>query len=248
MLPAFAPNAIQKALLHQNENRDQSDPVPENGNGFTTPSSQPDYRANMQKLALTLFGLALALPVHADFKGKVVAVTDGDTIIVLHEGFPERIRLVEIDAPEKRQPFGRRSTETLSELCLHKMATLIEKGRDRYGRTLARVTCDGQDANAEQVRKGMAWAYTKYLTDPTIKALEAQAMAAKAGLWVDPSPIPPWDWRKTRSGSTLPFDRKAHLLSQKLHSLLQEKCIGVKHTNLRSLDQIGRANGSAAAG
>lgn len=164
----------------------------------------------MQSIALAIFGLALALPVHADFKGKVVAVTDGDTIVVLHEGIRQRIRLVEIDAPEKHQPFGRTATQSLSDLCLDKTATLLEKGKDRYGRTLARVRCDGQDANAEQVRQGMAWAYTKYLTDPTIKVLEAEAMAAKVGLWIDPYPIPPWDWRKARPGSTLPFDRKAH--------------------------------------
>ena len=114
----------------------------------------------------------LALNAHADFTGKVVAVADGDTITVLKDLRQVKVRLTEIDAPEKKQAFGNRSKESLSDLCFGKTATLIEKSKDRYGRTLARVTCDGTDANAEQVRRGLAWAYTRYLTDPQIKAIE----------------------------------------------------------------------------
>ena len=77
-----------------------------------------------------------------------------------------------------------------------KIAQLAEKGHDRYGRTLARVTCDGVDANAEQVRRGMAWAYTKYLTDRAIKDFEEDAHAVQRGLWKDANPVPPWEWRK----------------------------------------------------
>ena len=137
----------------------------------------------------------LALNVHADFTGKVVAVADGDTITVLKDLQQIKVRLTEIDAPEKKQAFGNRSKESLSDLCFGKTATLIEKGRDRYGRTLARVTCDGTDANAEQVRRGLAWAYTKYLTDPQIKVIEEDARAARLGLWQEVSPVPPWEWR-----------------------------------------------------
>lgn len=137
----------------------------------------------------------LALNTHADFTGKVVAVADGDTITVLHDKVQVKVRLTEIDAPEKKQAFGNRSKESLSDLCFGKTATLIEKSKDRYGRTLARVTCDGTDANAEQVRRGLAWAYTKYLTDPQIKVLEEEARASRLGLWRDETPVPPWEWR-----------------------------------------------------
>ncbi len=67
---------------------------------------------------------------------------------------------------------------------------------DRYGRTVARINCDGTDANAEMVRSGMAWAFTKYLTDPKLKVLEDQAHEARLGLWRDAQPVPPWEWRK----------------------------------------------------
>ena len=87
---------------------------------------------------------------------------------------------------------------SLSDLCFGKTATLFEKGKDRYGRTLARVTCDGTDANAEQVRRGLAWAYTKYLTDPQIKVLEEEARASRLGLWHDDKSVPPWEWRKAK--------------------------------------------------
>ena len=139
----------------------------------------------------------LALNAHADFTGKVVAVADGDTITVLKDLQQVKVRLTEIDAPEKKQAFGNRSKDSLSDLCFGKTATLLEKGKDRYGRTLARVTCDGSDANAEQVRRGLAWAYTKYLTDPQIKAIEEEARTARLGLWRDEIPVPPWEWRKS---------------------------------------------------
>ena len=144
---------------------------------------------------LVAAGLMLALNAHADFTGKVVAVADGDTITVLKDLRQVKVRLTEIDAPEKKQAFGNRSKESLSDLCFGKTATLIEKSKDRYGRTLARVTCDGTDANAEQVRRGLAWAYTKYLTDPQIKVLEEEARASRLGLWRDETPVPPWEWR-----------------------------------------------------
>ena len=90
----------------------------------------------------------------AEVVGKVIGVGDGDTITVLLGNRQVKVRLTEIDAPEKRQPFGNRSKQSLSDLCLGKTATLEEQGKDRYGRTLARVTCAGTDANEAQVRRG----------------------------------------------------------------------------------------------
>lgn len=132
----------------------------------------------------------------------VVAVTDGDTLKVRcgDPGAYEQvtIRLAEIDAPERAQAFGQRSKSALSELCFGEVAGIKPVTLDRYGRTVGHVRCKDQDASAEQVRRGMAWAYTKYLTDPAIKPLENAARAGRAGLWADPDPVAPWLWRKAR--------------------------------------------------
>lgn len=132
----------------------------------------------------------------------VVAISDGDTLTA-RCGDPGayqqvKIRLAEIDAPEKAQPFGNRSRQALAALCFQQQATIKPTTRDRYGRTVARVECQGQDANLQQVRTGMAWAYTKYLTDPEVKVQEVAARSAAVGLWSDTAPVPPWDWRKQR--------------------------------------------------
>lgn len=157
----------------------------------------------MGKTGLVLLGafLAAPFPTWADFTGKVVAVADGDTITVLREHAQVKIRLTEIDAPEKKQAFGNRSKQSLSDLCFGRTATLADKGKDRYGRTLARVTCDGVDANAEQVKRGMAWVYDRYVTDKSLYAAQDVARAGHLGLWHDEHPVPPWEWRKAKRDS-----------------------------------------------
>ncbi len=130
----------------------------------------------------------------------VVAIADGDTLTARcgQPGSYEqvKVRLAEIDAPEKKQPFGERSRQHLAQLCHQQQATIRQTAKDRYGRTVARVECQGVDANVEQVKAGMAWAYTKYLTDPTIKHHEEAAKAVGRGLWRDSTPTPPWEWRR----------------------------------------------------
>lgn len=136
----------------------------------------------------------------------VVAISDGDTLKARcgPEGAQQMItvRLAEIDAPEKGQPFGARSREHLAEVCFQKSAEIRPLTTDRYGRTVARVSCDGIDANSEQVRAGMAWAFTRYLTDEHIKQLEGEARSSRRGLWADTAPVSPWEWRRMkRDGS-----------------------------------------------
>lgn len=127
----------------------------------------------------------------------MVSVHDGDTLTVLIERRQMKVRLSDIDAPELGQPFGTRSRQSLAELCFGKPASLDVRGRDRYQRTIARVTCAGTDANAEQVRRGYAWTFTRYArADSPLYALQREARAARRGLWNDPSPVPPWDWRR----------------------------------------------------
>ena len=164
----------------------------------------------LDRLLPTLLGLLLfltAFPAAADVTGKVVSVHDGDTLTVLIDRRQVRVRLIDIDAPELRQPFGTRSRQSLSNLCFGKMASLNVRGHDRYNRTLARVSCDGADANAEQVRRGYAWTFVRYAReDSPLFALEKEARTAHRGLWQDPHPIAPWEWRRgVRESSRLSF-------------------------------------------
>ena len=145
-----------------------------------------------------LLPLLLAFaPAYAGVLARVVSVHDGDTLTVLIERRQVKVRLTDIDAPELRQPFGSRSRQSLAELCFGKFASLDVRGHDRYKRTIAQVTCEGHDANAEQVRRGFAWTYTRYApVDSPLYAMQNEARSAHRGLWSDPAPVPPWDWRR----------------------------------------------------
>jgi endonuclease YncB( thermonuclease family) len=140
-----------------------------------------------------------AVPALADFAGRVVRISDGDTLTVLVDKRQVRVRLDSIDAPESRQAFGKRSRQSLAAICAGKAANVAERGEDRYGRTIGRVTCDGVDANAEQVRRGMAWVFVRYVPiGSSLYEQEAYARLQKVGLWADPKPVAPWDWRARR--------------------------------------------------
>ena len=135
-----------------------------------------------------------------EFTGKVVGVSDGGTITVLHNGKGERIRLHGIDSPEKRQAFGNRAKQFTSKLVFGKTVTVEVMDRDRYGRTLGVVLLpDGRSLDRELVRAGFAWWYRRYAPDDeTPEQLEREARGAELGLWADPHAVPPWEWRKMR--------------------------------------------------
>lgn len=135
----------------------------------------------------------------ASFSARVVSITDGDTLTVLDEqNVQHKIRLAEIDAPERRQPWGDRSREALSALAFGKTVSILQTDTDRYGRTVARVFANGEDINRAMVRDGNAWAYREYLTDQTLMATEARARQSRSGLWSlsDAETVPPWQWRR----------------------------------------------------
>jgi endonuclease YncB( thermonuclease family) len=160
-------------------------------------------------LPALLLGLALAVPpAQADPMGRVVAVQDGDTLTVLADGRPVRVRLAAIDAPELGQPFGQRARQSLLDLCFGRMAALESRGTDRYQRTVARVTCAGTDANAEQVRRGYAWTAVRYAgrRSPLVP-LQEEARSNRRGLWQDSAPVPPWDWRRGERNASQPASR-----------------------------------------
>ncbi len=128
-----------------------------------------------------------------------MGVSDGDTITVLHKGKGERIRLHGIDCPEKRQAFGNRAKQFTSKLIFVKIVTVQVLDRDRYGRTVGVVLLpDGRSLNHELVRAGLAWMYRRYTDDQSLSELEEEARVARRGLWADPNPIPPWQWRTMR--------------------------------------------------
>jgi len=129
----------------------------------------------------------------------VVGVIDGDSLRVMHEGKAELIRLIGVDCPEKRQPFGTRAKEYTSTLAFGKDVTVRGDKRDRYGRTLAEIFLpDGRSLNEELVKEGLAWWFRKYSKDLQLRELERQARDAQRGLWMDPHPVPPWEWRQTK--------------------------------------------------
>jgi endonuclease YncB( thermonuclease family) len=151
-------------------------------------------------LHVLLFLQLLVSPVFGNvtsFTGKVVKVSDGDTIQVMHEGKAEKVRLAEIDCPETKQPFGQAAKKFVLDIAAQKTVTVHVETTDRYGRTVGVVVLpDGRSLNQELIRAGLAWWYWKYSTDSSLGELEEEARAARIGLWADPAPVPPWDWRR----------------------------------------------------
>lgn len=138
-------------------------------------------------------------------QGRVVAIADGDTVTVLDDTNTQfKIRLMGIDAPEKKQAFGSKSKESLSGLIFNQQVTVEYFKKDRYGRTIGKIIVGNIDANLEQIKAGLAWHYKKYQKEQTLEdrslyaQAEEQARAEKLGLWKDAEPIPPWDWRKIK--------------------------------------------------
>jgi endonuclease YncB( thermonuclease family) len=127
---------------------------------------------------------------------RVVSVHDGDTLRAIDEGKVEqRIRLAGIDAPERGQAFGNVSRERLAALTMGQPVEVYIEDRDRYGRTVARLEAGGVDVCRQMVADGLAWHFTRYSDDPALAAAEIEARAERRGLWRDPAPVAPWDWR-----------------------------------------------------
>jgi len=157
------------------------------------------------KCLTVLLVLCVSVFAQAQQPVKVVGVSDGDTVKVLTSEKKElRIRLDGIDAPESAQPFGSASKKWLSDQVFGKTVQLYPKELDRYGRTVGRIELDGKNVNLASVRAGMAWWYRQYApTSKELKAAEAEARAAKRGIWSEPRAVAPWEWRRgSRSPST----------------------------------------------
>ncbi len=134
--------------------------------------------------------------------GKVVSITDGDTLIVRESPTKSvTVRLVHIDAPEKGQAFGTRARQALGEMTYGKDAEVVGISKDRYGRTLGEVFVEGKSINLELVRAGFAWAYVDFSPPEEYVSEQNQAKQARKGLWADKEPVPPWEFRKRRKTS-----------------------------------------------
>lgn len=150
------------------------------------------------KPILITFTLLLAFTASAfDFTGKVVGVTDGDTVTVLYEGKKQyKVRLQHIDCPETRQPFATKAKEALSSKVFGKTVTVKWEEMDRYKRILGNVYIGDRWINLELVNEGLAWHYKFYSKDTKMAAAEKTAQKAKLGIWSEPDPTPPWDFRR----------------------------------------------------
>ncbi|HAX9549891.1 thermonuclease family protein [Escherichia coli] len=166
-------------------------------------------KARFRAAALAIL-LVVAGPAAAELRGEVVRIIDGDTIDVLVDKRPVRVRLVDIDAPEKRQAFGERARQALAGMVFRRPVLVDEKDTDRYGRTLGVVWVNvklpgrpphPRNVNASMVHQGMAWAYRFHgrASDPEMLRLEQEARGKRAGLWSDPHAVEPWKWRRESS-------------------------------------------------
>lgn len=163
------------------------------------------------KLLLCMVLLAASGMAQAEeFVTKVIAVLDGDTVLIRRAHGVLKIRLADIDAPEvghagmgdkppnsqTAQPFGASSQRSLSDMVLGKQVKVVSQAMDQYGRMVAHLSIAGLDVNTEQIRRGMAWEYSFHHSNRELVALEAEARQTQRGLWAMSSPVPPWDWRK----------------------------------------------------
>lgn len=133
------------------------------------------------------------------YTGKVVAISDGDTFTLLTSDKQQiKVRLAEIDTPERAQPYGTRARQALSDLIFSKAVRVIEADTDRYGRLVGHVYVDDIHVNRRMVQGGMAWVYRQYLEDKTLLEDEQKARKDKKGLWGLPNTeqVPPWEWRR----------------------------------------------------
>ncbi len=131
------------------------------------------------------------------FDAKVIAVMDGDTVMVLRNGKRIKVRMANIDAPEKDQAFGTQSRASLLEMVGKRQVRVDSQAIDQYGRVIAYLAVDGLNVNEAQVRRGMAWEYSYRHSDRAYLALQREAQQAQRGLWSQDTPRAPWLWRKT---------------------------------------------------
>jgi endonuclease YncB( thermonuclease family) len=152
----------------------------------------------LKNISLVVAFLFLPYPCSAKkywktLEGACTSVHDGDTITLLSPKGKSKIRLLYVDAPELKQPYGEQSRDYLAQQVINKTIKIKYKYKDKYGRTLGELYLKEKLINTELIRTGQAWAYN---TTKVNKALQEQAKSAKLGLWQEENPQPPWEYRK----------------------------------------------------
>jgi endonuclease YncB( thermonuclease family) len=180
--------------------------------------------------------------------GRIVGVSDGDTATLLtSDNTPVKIRLAQIDAPEKKQPFGEKSKQSLSDLIYGKNVSVEVETKDRYQRTVGKIIINGVDVNLEQIKRGLAWYYIKYGHDSNYSKSESQAKALRKGLWAEPTPVAPWDFRHGNKSSAAmqltPYAATSSTCGNKRFckemSSCEEAMMYLKQCGLSKLDRDG---------
>ena len=148
--------------------------------------------------------ISIASPEVKELTGKVVSITDGDTLTVLDDSkVQHKIRLQGIDAPEKSQAFGNVARKTLGDKVHNRQVRVSWKEKDRYGRIIGEMYVDDRHINVEMVEEGVAWWYEKYApNDRQLQQAEKKAREAKRGLWSDKAPVAPWEFRASKRSTT----------------------------------------------
>ncbi len=150
------------------------------------------------KVLFTLFFCSNLL--FAQTKGKVIKISDGDTITVLLEGnIQKKLRLAEVDCPESGQPFGKNAKDFTSQEVFGKEITFVETDTDRYGRAITKVYYDNNKYLSEELIKvGLGWWYHYFSKNENLGKLQDEAKTKKSGLWSDINVISPWEFRKQK--------------------------------------------------
>jgi micrococcal nuclease len=193
-------------------------------------------------LVAVLFLLGTLNAAHAEkFSAKVIAVMDGDTVLILRDNMPIKVRLAEIDAPEKAQAFGEESKQSLAELVLNKQVRVDSQAIDDYGRLVALIKVDELNVNYEQVQRGMAWVYSRFNKSEVFLGLQNEAKQAKRGLWTQTDPIPPNKWRKDNITSQQQYVAQNAICGSKRKCSQMNSCDEANfhrsHCNVKSLDR-----------
>jgi endonuclease YncB( thermonuclease family) len=164
-----------------------------------------------------------------DLTGKVVSIADGDTVTILNNNQQTKIRLAEIDTPEKNQPYGQKAKKALSDFIFGKTVRIEIDTIDRYGRTIGTIFLNDLNINKEMVKAGHAWVYVKYAKDKTLFALEKNAKENQLGLWALPEGerIAPWQWRRGKRSmekeSNLSFQCESKTTCRQMQSCAEAK-------------------------
>lgn len=162
-----------------------------------------------------------------EYSGQVVAIADGDTFTFLTTDKRQiKVRLAEIDTPERAQPYGSRARQALSDLIFGKEVRVEEADTDRYGRLVGHVYIGNLHVNRQLVRQGMAWVYRQYLEDRTLLQDEQAARDAKLGLWSLPATeqVPPWEWRRGVKAKAGPMAKAEGNKAQKFSCEGKTRC------------------------